>query len=88
MIMLMPDIQMSRSSEPPLHGIPENEVQNVQSTKANEVLPVRRLDGEVTKTGDVAFAAGAHCEIWTGQWVKGGDVEKVRLRLIMSTPLT
>ena len=88
MLMLMPDIQMSWSSEPPLHRIPDSEIQNVQSTKAKEVLPVRRLDGEVTKTDDVAFAAGPHCEIWRGQWVKGRDVEKVRLRLIMSTPLT
>ena len=88
MLMLIPDIQMSRSSEPPLHRIPEHEIQDVQSTKANEALPVRRLDGEVTKTGDVAFAGGTHCEIWKGQWVKGGDVEKVRLRLIISTPLT
>ena len=84
----MPGIQKPRSSEPPLHRIPENETQDVQSAKANEVLPVRRLDEEVTRTGDVAFAGGTHCEIWTGQWAKGGDVEKVRLRLITSTPLT
>ena len=87
-MMMMPDIQTSRSSEPPLHRIAEHEIQNVQSTKANGVMPVRRLDGEVTKTDDVAFTAGPHCEIWRGQWVKGGDVEKVRLRHFMSTPLT
>ena len=48
----------------------------------------RRLDGEVTKTGEVALDSGPHCEIWAGQWVKGGNVEKVRLHLVMSTPLT
>ena len=93
--MLMPDIQKSRSSEPPPHRTAEHEIQDVQSTEPNEAPPVRRLDGEVTKRGDVALAGGTHCEVWVGEWVKGGrmeggegDVEKVRLRLIMSTPLT
>ena len=75
--MLMPDIQKSRPTEP------------------NEGPPVRRLDGEVTGVGDIAFAGGRHCEVWIGKWVKGGrmeggegDDEKVRLRPILSTPLT
>ena len=54
----------------------------------NEVLPVRLLDGEVKRLGDIAFTGGTHCEVWRGEWVKGGDVEEVRLRIIMSTPLT
>ena len=82
MIILMLDIQMSPSSEPPPH------LQDVQPTlEPNEAPPVRRLDGEFT-TEDVPFAAGTHCEVWKGQWVKGGDVKKVRLRLIMSASLT
>ena len=87
-MILIPNIQKPRPSELPPHQITEHEIQDVQPTESNEAPPVRRLDGEFTKTEDVAFASGAHCEVWKGQWVKGGDVEKVRLRLIMSVPLT
>ena len=84
MIMLMPDIQKSRSSKP----LPHRTTEDVRPTELGAAKPARRLDGEVTKTGDVALYSGPHCEIWAGRWVKGGDVEKVRLRLVMSTPLT
>ena len=63
---------------------------NIQKSRSS----VRRLDGEVTRLGDIAFDGGTHCEVWIGKWVKGGrmeggegDVEKVRLRFV-STPLT
>ena len=80
----MPDIQKSRSSEPSPHLTTED----VQPTEPNEAPPVRRFYGEVTKTEDAPFAGGPHSETWTGEWVKGGDVEKVRLRPIMSNSLT
>ena len=90
MIMLIPGIPQSSGPQP--HRTRKHEIQDVQPSEPNEVLPVRRLDGEVTRTGDIAFTAGAHCEIWIGEWVKGGrmegGVEKVRLRPILSTPLT
>ena len=89
--MHIPNIQKSQSFElpPPPHRTTED----VQPTELNEAPPVRRLDGEVTRTGDIAFTAGPHCEIWIGEWVKGGrteggegDVEKVRLRPIYVCP--
>jgi len=66
-----------------------------QSVEANEAPPVKRLDGEVTKLRDIAFAGGVHCEVWRGVWERGsgegidekkvGDkglsVEKVSLSL-------
>jgi hypothetical protein len=88
MIILMPDIQKSRSSKPPPHRTTRREIQGVQSTGPNETPPVKLLGGEVTRTGNLPLTGGTHCEVWTGQWVKGGGVEKVRLRIIMSTPLT
>ena len=93
--MPVPDIQRPRGSEPPPHAhrTTEHETQDAQSTKANKLPPVKRLDVEVTRTGEIAFASGTHCEVWTGQWAKGGrmeggggDVEKVRLHLIMVYP--
>ena len=81
---LLPDIQKSRPSRPAPHLTTEPETQDVQPTEPNETPSVRRLDGEVTRTEDLPFIGGTHCEVWTGQWVKGGDVEKVRLRLIVN----
>ena len=51
------------------HGTREN-----QSVEANEVLPVKRLDGEVVWQGEIPFAGGMHCEVWVGRWEK---VEKM-----------
>ena len=84
----MPDIQKSRPSVPPPNQTTEHEVQGVQPPEPNEPPPFERLDGEFTKIGDEPFGAGPHCEVWKGQWENGGVVKKVRLRLIMSTPLT
>ena len=46
--------------------------------EASEAPPVKRLDGEVTRQGEIAFAGGTRCEVWVGQWRKFG-FEKVSL---------
>ena len=51
----------------------EGETQEDQLPGANEAPSVKRLDGEVTKLGEIAFAGGANCEIWVGRWKKGGE---------------
>ena len=85
----MPDIQKPPSSEPPPNQTTEPEIPGVQPPEPNEPPPFGRLDsGEFTKIEDEPFGSGLHCEVWKGQWVKGGAVKKVRLRLIMFTPLT
>jgi len=69
--------------------------QDTQLVEAYELPTVKRLDGEVTKVGVLAFAGGTSCEVWVGQWEKCGggeiggervDVEKVSLSL--SIPFT
>jgi len=95
----MPNAQKLQSHEPPRHTV-EHEIQDTQSVETNEAPPVKRLDGEVTRQGDVAFAAGAYCDVWVGRWEKrsgergsgeaGGEkveVEKVSLSLVTSIPL-
>jgi heat shock protein HslJ len=55
-----------------------------QSVEVKEVPPVKRLDGEVVRQGETAFTGGMYCEVWVGQWEKGGgklDPEKVSLSL-------
>lgn len=56
---------------------------SVKSVEADEAPPVKRLDGGVTISGDIAFGGGMYCEVWVGQWMKGGgektEVEKVSL---------
>ena len=88
MIILMPDIQEPRPSTPPRRRTTEHEIRDVQLTRPNDTPPVGLLGGEVKRTGTLPLTGGTRFEVWTGQWVKGGDVKKVRLRLIMSTPLT
>jgi len=62
-----------------------------------EIPLVKRLDGEVTRLGEIAFAGGMYCEVWVGRWEKGSregtggekvDVEKVSLSLATSILLT
>ena len=49
-----------------------------QESKLDEPLPVKRLDGEVTKLSELAFAGGPLSELWEGQWKKdGGKKEEV-----------
>jgi len=58
--------------------------------------PVKRLDGKITREGELAFGGGTHCEVWVGLWEKGGkesgrekvDPEKVSLGLTTSALLT
>lgn len=53
-------------------------------------LPVKRLDGEVTRKWELASAGETYCEVWVGQWEQGGGEvngkkaggEKVRFSLI------
>lgn len=50
-------------------------MQNVQSVEANGTQPVKRLDGEITKLGEIPFSAGTWFEVWVGLWErceKGG----------------
>ena len=38
----------------------------------DEPPPLKRLDGEVTRKGQLASAGGTYCETWVGKWEKGG----------------
>ena len=69
------DIQKVRFNEPPLRRITEQKTRDNQPVEANEVPPIRRLDGEVVREGDIAFAGGMHFEVWIGRWEKGGRKE-------------
>jgi hypothetical protein len=57
----------------------------------NEPLPIKRMDGEVTREGETAFAGGMCFEVWVGRWKKGGGEEaggeKVSLGFTTSTLL-
>jgi len=77
-------------------------IQETRSVQANEVPPIKRLGGEVTRLGETPFAGGTYCEVWMGRWVKQGgekgsgekigrekvEVEKVSLSLTTSILLT
>jgi hypothetical protein len=39
---------------------------------------VKRLDGEITREGDIPFAGGLYCDVWQGTWLGG---EKVGINL-------
>ncbi|KAF9653023.1 kinase-like protein [Thelephora ganbajun] len=75
-----------RSHEPLPRHTSEHETQDSQPVEVNEAPPVKRLDGEVTRLGEIAFAGGLCCEVWIGRWEKGGgekvDVEKVALKAL------
>ena len=66
------NIQKVRFSEPSLRRTVEQNTDDDQSAEANEAPPVRRLDGEVVRTGEMPFSGGMHFEVWTGRWEKGG----------------
>lgn len=74
----------------------EHTAQDNQPVEADEAPPVKRLNGEVTRQGESAFAGGTYCEVWVGQWIKpvgegvggeGSNVEKVSLSLADHIPL-
>lgn len=78
--------QLLQSHEPPPpRRTTEHEIKDIQPPEANEAPSIRRLDGEVTRLEEIAFAAGTYCEVWEGRWAKGGgekaEVEKVSLNL-------
>lgn len=71
------------------------ETQESQQAESSKPLSVQRLDGSVTRMGEVPFAGGIHCEVWVGRWDKGGkiggeeaDPEKVHLSLATVITLT
>ena len=73
----------------------EHETRESQPVETTGPPPVKRLDGEVTKKGELAFAGGAYCEVWIGLWDKceevgkeKADPEKVSLSVTTSILLT
>lgn len=50
----------------------EPETAEGHSVETNKPPPVKRLDGEVKRQGEMAFSGGMHCEVWIGIWDKGG----------------
>ena len=66
-------------------AIVELETRESPLVEADETPPVKRLDGKVTKKGELPFAGGTYCEVWMGLWDKcgeeaereKGDLEKV-----------
>ena len=80
--------QWPRFPEPPSRRTTEHETQDASSIEASEAPSIRRLDGEITRLEDIAFAGGTYCEVWVGRWVKGGgEDEKVSLSLNTSVLL-
>lgn len=80
--------QWPQFPEPPPRRITEHETQDASPVEGNEPPPIRRLDGEITRLEDIAFAGGTYCEVWVGRWVKGGgEDEKVSLSLTTSVLL-
>ena len=78
------DIQRVQFDEPLSRRTLERETQEEsQLIEVNEALPVKRLDGEVTRLGKVAFAGGMYCEIWVGRWKKGGEREEVEEKVCL-----
>jgi len=70
----MTDIQ---SNAPPPLRVTEGGTRESQPVEAGEVPPVKRLDGEVVRQGELPFAAGTHCQLWAGRWRKRGGEEDV-----------
>jgi hypothetical protein len=35
---------------------------------------VKRLDGEITRQGDIPFTGGLYCDVWLGTWLSGEKV--------------
>ena len=64
--------------------------------EVNGVPPAKRLDGEIVRQGNCAFASGPYWEVWEGRWKKRGGAggnkeetdETVSLSLTILTPLT
>ena len=88
--------QVSDIQKPQPHGTPQHHSMGHEiQVEGNEALHLRRLDGEVEKTGEKgAYAGGTDCEIFAGRWTRGGregtgvEVEEVSLSLTTSILLT
>ena len=88
----MVDIRKVRLNEPLSCPTAKREAES-QPTEANEVSPIKVLDGEVERLGEIPFTEGTRYQVWVGQWRKEGtkkaageevggekaDVEKVGL---------
>lgn len=55
-----------------LYQTAEPETMEGHSIETNQPPPVKRLDGEVKRQGEMAFSGGMHCEVWIGIWEKWG----------------
>ena len=53
----------------------EHDTQESQPVRTTEPPPVKRLNGEVTRRGELPYAGGTYCEVWIGYWNKGGREE-------------
>ena len=89
----MADVQKVRFDEPLLRPTAKRGTRDSQLIDPNELPPVKRVDGEVVRTGDIPFSGGMHYDLWAGQWKKGAGevggvgVEKVSLSLATPIPL-
>ena len=86
----MADIQKVRFNEQSLRRPEEQEKRENQPVETDGAGPVKRLDGEVVRLGEVAFAAGTYCEVWVGRRENSeteSGVEKVSLSLTIPIQL-
>ena len=93
----MSGVQRVQSTVPPPRHVSKPRTQESQLVEVNEVPPVKRLNGEVTRQQELTSAGGTNCDVWLGRWKKcrrgwGGREEvyeeKVCSSLITSTLLT
>ena len=90
----MAHVQKVQFHEPLRRPTVVSEPQVSPLDESSEPPPVKRLDGKITKKGELAFAGGTYCEVWVGLWDKGGeeagreksDPEKVSLGLATFCP--
>jgi len=89
----MVDVQKVQFHEPLRRPTMIYDIQESLLDESSKPPPVKRLDGKVTKKGELAFAGGTYCEVWVGLWDNGGgeeigvekaDPEKVGLSLATS----
>ena len=86
------NIQKLRFDEPSRRPTVEGEPPESQPVESSEPPHIKRLDGRITRMGELAFAGGTYCEVWVGRWDKGGEeagrekggAEKVSLSFAVS----
>jgi len=82
--------------KPPQRPTQVEDTQKSPLDESSDPPPVKRLDGKITREGELPFGGGTHCEVWVGLWDKGGkqsgrekvDPEKVSLGFTTSALLT